>query len=404
MKKLMISLRHPGPCQNIFPVLDALCEKYEVSVLISDSAISYAKSWKGNLEKVLFYTVVLENGEYRFLNGFSHGYETACLEFRDDEMGQYNKLYKALYEFIEKENPDIVLRTTPVFYWGIDELLPKILTVQGKSERLRCYQECYCAGKALIDHENRVADTGCKSLAVVDECAAKYSTVSDTTVVGYLSSNSFFASDFYEKRRSGRRKLALCEQDKVFLYVASCIYDIEMELYHFRIFLNQAKCVQNQIKIYLKFHPRHSEIDRKQYMQLIHEIGCEVVILKEIDYEELLSFSDCMISLGSSVNIDAVNFVSFASSDDLKTSPFVSVYPYGDSVKKVMKRIFLTENYPAYDEDSCHVIVPENSYQFVFDEVICGNNFSQSLFMKYKKNKKNFSGVLSRFVDYLGKR
>lgn len=374
---------------------------FEVSLVLTDAAIKCAI--ENNIQKktVCTYIPAWQNEKLTFVKGLVHMKKVIRTEYADDETEKYRALYKALYDIVEIIDPEVVLRTTPVFGWGIDELIPSILRAQNKSERLRCYQECYCAGKALMDNENEIAMVGCGNMAVVDECAARHSAVPITIVTGYLNANCFSKNDYVVKRREARDQLGLMEKEKVFLYVASCIYDIHEELYHFNVFLKSVSHYKDSIKLFIKFHPRHTEADKETYQKCIEKSGCYIRVIENIDYRELLSFSDCMISLVSSVNIDAVNY--FSSNFECIKEPvsFVSIYPYGKRVTSVMKRIYNTEFYPACDEKGCHMIVDEADYSREIRQVIQGHACSQELIKKYKENKNNYVNAVGRFVEYL---
>ncbi len=401
MKKLLITLRHPGPCQNVFAVLDKLTEHFEVSLILTDAAINCAMEagvWKG---KVTIYIPIWKGESLSFSEGLQKKEKSPRMEFADDETEQYEVLYRALYQIVDMINPDVVLRTTPVFLWGVDELIPTVLKEQNKLERLRCYQECYCAGKALTENENKIARIGCESLAVVDVCAARHSVVPRTTVVGYLNVNHLTKGDYVQNRKRARDKMAITDSDNAFLYVASSIYDLKTELFHFKVFLNCARKYEDEIKIFLKFHPRHNTESKEMYRLAVLESGCQIYIIEDMEYKGLLAFSDCMISLGSSVNIDAVNYLSFNIGMMKDPPSFVSVYPYGKDVARVMKKIYNTDFYPPYDKNGCHIIVDENNYDQIFEAVIQGWACSDDVLKKYENNGKSNVDAIDGFINYL---
>ena len=357
-------------------------------------------AFEQNMEGVTVYCPVREMGKLKFVER-NRASDFPRTEFEDNEISQYAELYQAMYSLTEKIDPDIVLRTTPVFLWGIDELMPVIMKRLNMSERLRCYQECYCAGKALSDGENEVASVGCGNMAVLDEMAAANSTVPNTVAIGYLNARQFQEHRFADRRRVSRKQLALNERDKAFLYVASCIYDIAEELYHFEVFLKQMTGLGDRVKLYLKFHPRHSETDRNKYAEAIDKSECSVTIIDQVEYLDLLAFPDCMVSLASSVNIDAVNYRSFYYEEAQKTFPFISIYPYGPRTASVLRKIYGTENYPSYDKEGYHLVVSEEAYVNEVEQVIREDEVLRGYEERYKKNHKNFVDSADRLIEYL---
>ena len=399
MKKILITLRHPGPADAICSILPELMKRYIVIFVLTDSAINFIKDkYKKYFDKIQVYipSTKLENGFVKYENNI----KSCCCEFDGVDTKKLHILYTNLKELVNRLNPDIALRTTPALKWGVDELLPRVMKELGKYDRLRCYQEYYGSGRALNDRENEIACVGCKSFATVDEIAKNIKDYAkkSVTVVGWMNQGQFSKYKNYNDARNLFRIKNNIVNDFCILYCTIATEQLEKELKHYIFFLETIKKSNKTKKIFCKFHPRNSSKEIKEYIKITKEIGIPVHFLFKERYDEILSFSDVLVSATSAVNIDCIEY-QVLRSNRLET---ICIYTKGELTTSFFKKAIEKEILPTHKEGSGILIVSEQTYNNVFDKIQNNTEYYSYLYEEAKKLYKNdYNKVKDNFINYL---
>lgn len=399
MKKLVITLRHPGPADAICSVMPHLLEEYKVIFILTDSAINFMKKkYNEYLNKVQVYipSSSLKKGFVKYNSSI----KSCCCEFEGEEIEELEILYNNLKELIKRINPDIALRTTPALKWGIDELLPRVMKELNKYEKLRCYQEYYGSGRAIKDFENPVAKVGCKSFATVDDIAKniKEYKEKDVKTIGWMNQGQFYKYNNYNDARNNFRKNYGLDNDFCILYCTIATNQIEKELQHFKYFLNAIKKSNNANKVFCKFHPRNTQEEIEKYINLVNESGIQVKFLYDEKYDEILSFPDVLVSATSAVNIDCLEY-QMLNLDKINT---FCVYSEGALTKSFFMKAIEKETLPTHQNGSGNIIVNEETYNNIFDNIQNDKIKYNYLYNEAEKlYKTDYNIVKNNFFNYL---
>lgn len=352
--KILISVRHPGPAQAVIPVLKWIDREYEeVITVLSGKATEFVKS--------NFYEDMDERTVYLFSNGewikkqfdITSVSEELC-EYDSTESEEFEHLVEAMAEILKEEQPDVILRTTPAIDFGTDEAITIATDRLGMSDRLRCYQECYDCGQLL--------DNLTYPVAVVDKIAKERMERRGigAVVAGWMLQGVFAKYRDYDVSRSGARaRMGLAENDTAYLYCMIASGDFEAEKRHFKFFLDSI----GDRRFWILFHPRNTKQQKDEYLSMAANLDYQVV--KEMERDEILSFSDMIISLGSAINIDAIQYQIYCRCEKMNT---VSVYTYGDVTRSVFRRVFGEDSQPFSEENRGSVIVDETNYDMIFED------------------------------------
>ncbi|MBR6504162.1 MAG: hypothetical protein IKT41_00275 [Clostridia bacterium] len=399
MKKLLITLRHPGPADAICSVLPHLLKQYRIIFILTDSAIKFMKKKYFNyLDKVQVYipSNTLNEG---FIN-YSEEVKSCSCEFEGEQINELNILYSNLKQLVKTIQPDIALRTTPALKWGIDELLPRVMKELNQYDKLRCYQEYYGSGRAIKDNENLVANVGCKSFATVDDIAKNIKDYKekDVKTIGWMNQGQFFGFKSYTDARNNFRKNNGIMNEFCILYCTIATNQIEKELQHFTYFLNAIKKSNNSSKVFCKFHPRNTKEEIEKYINVANNNKIKVEFLYNEQYDEILSFPDVLVSATSAVNIDCLEY-QMLNLDNINT---VCVYSDGELTKSFFLKAIEKETLPTHQNGSGNVIVNEVTYNNIFDEIQNNKVYYNYLYNEAEKLYKNdYNIVKNNFFNYL---
>lgn len=399
MKKLLVTLRHPGPADAICSVLPELIERYNVIFVLTDSAIEFVKNkYKEYFNKIKIYIpdTKLEKGFIEYNN-----ITKSCrCEFEEYEIENLNILYLNLKKLIKDINPDIALRTTPALKWGIDELLPRVMKELERYEGLKCYQEYYGSGRALNDGENEIANIGCNSLATVDEIAKNMNEYKEKRIinVGWMNQGQFLNYNNYNEARKLFRTRNNIQNEFCILYCTIATGQIKKEIQHYKLFLNSIKKSNNFKKTFCKFHPRNTESEIKQYIELTNKMKMQVEFLYKENYEEILAFSDILVSATSAVNIDCMEY-QVLKANEINT---ICIYTIGRLTSSFFQKAIGKNTLPTHKEGTGNLIVDESTYDDIFDKIQNNIINCDYLYNEARKiYKKDFNNVKTNFISYL---
>ena len=399
MKKLLVTLRHPGPADAICSLLPELIKKYNVIFILTDSAIEFVKNkYKECFEKITVYIpeTELKKGFVEYNNKI----KSCSCEFEEYETENLNMLYLNLRKLVKIINPDIALRTTPALKWGIDELLPRVMKELKEYDKLKCYQEYYGSGRALNDGENEIANVGCKSFATVDEIAKNMDEYKGKKVitVGWMNQGQFFNYNNYDKARDLFRKRNSIENNFCILYCTIATEQIEKEIQHYKLFLENMKKDRNSKKIFCKFHPRNTKGEIKQYIDITKKMKMKVEFLYKENYDEILAFSDILVSATSAVNIDCLEY-QVLKANKINT---ICIYTTGKLTTSFFKKAIGKNILPTHKKGSGNLIVNEITYDNIFEKIQNNRINYNYLYDEAKKiYKKDFKIVKDNFINYL---
>lgn len=391
MERLLITLRHPGPTQVIASILSTLQKRYKkVAVVASDTAlILIQERFNRYIHGIdLYYS---RNGAWQILS-------ENCLDrvpVRGDNLefeSQYDEGYKNLVfsfsKLLKEYNPDIVLRTTPAMKWGIDEALVEACKKSGINCSYRCYQEYYGCGINLESFPYAVATIDKYAQALLREKEVK------SIVTGWLNQTVFKEYRPYEEARAQTRaQLGLKEIDIAILYCTVASGNIDAELKHFYLFLQSVKSP----RIYIKFHPRNTEYERRSYM--VQAINKECICVDMFSIDGVLAFPDFTVSVASAINLDMLEYQVMAQLPVLKC---VSVFTKGILTESILLSAIGEKSIPISQSGMGSLIVDEYNYENIFN---C--SIEQQKVWLYECAKRIFDvsaeKSINRFLKYLEK-
>lgn len=385
--KILITLRHPGPAQAIIPAIKWLDKYYnQIILIISDEIFSFIRinyrqdisgrevyiNIKGFWQKILFDDLDDNHvGDRNFIDG---------------RMGDFKSLINEMEYILNKEEPDMILRTTPAIGQGIDEAVTFAAEHLGILNKLRCFQECYDCGRYLEKLINPVA--------VVDLIAKEKMQAKGIkcTVVGWLLHGTFCKYKNYRLvRKETRKRLKLKDTDKVYMYCMIASGNFEIEKQHFRLFLNAI----GQKKFWILFHPRNTTEEKNNYLSMVRNMNYQLAT--HMKREEILAFPDFIVSLGSAINIDALQYQIYSGCTTTET---VSVYTSGELTSKIFKKIFKEETQPFCEVNRGSIVADETNYYQIMDESIEIDR--KSLFSQASMVfGGNYQKIQNNFIEYL---
>lgn len=184
-----------------------------------------------------------------------------------------------------------------------------------------------------------------------------------------------------------QKKLGISDAECVVLYSFGASKSFELELEHFITVLNR----MNTCKIYYKFHPRNTEIQRK----IIQEASKDRAILlpEPFPYDEAISFPDFILSIASALNQDSLQYQIECNKDTFHT---ISVYTNGEISSAVLISTIGVSKLPHTQEGMGSLIINEETISDnTFDcENVCRNRL-------FSEAKQRFGISESERVDNL---
>lgn len=366
MKKILITLRHPGPVQSIAAVLPYLAKHYNVTVVATDAGLStLIMRFREQIDNIQIY--YLYHNQWKLYSKQCEDWKKADKAEFDWEDAKLNQLRNKLAELIEFIHPDVVLRTTPTIKMGIDEIVADVCGRISLDIRCLCYQEDYGCGINLGSVPNPVAVVDRHAQNMLEEVAI------NSVVVGWLGQNIYQYYTPYNVARSlARQKLGIYDYECVILYSLGASRSFELDLEHFKTVLNQiSKC-----KIYYKFHPRNTANQRR----LIQDVAKDKAIMlpETISYDEAISFPDFILSVASALNQDSLQYQIECHEEKLNT---ISVYTKGTISSGILISTIGVSELPHIRDGMGSVIINEENISdnaFTFESVHPERLFSEA--------------------------
>lgn len=385
--KILITIRHPGPAQAILSVLTDICDIFDKVIVIASGIakvllLDYIRSHICNIQ------ILIYNG-----SGFEKTTSIQMHEVAGDDSIEYETendpgfiaLIDDIKSILKKEEPDVLLRTTPAILYGIDEALSQAAFLLHQSDRLRCYQDDYACGMLLDKIECPIA--------TIDEMAKKILKEKglNSIIVGRLDIFQYQNMTPYKiARKVARKKLGIGKSEQVYLYCTVCTGNIEVELKHFASFLAN----MNGKKVYIKFHPRNTLSEKKRYLECMQD-NC--VVVENVSKEEIMAFSDYVISPASAINIDVLLYQIYSNALRVDT---ISVYTYGDLTTEILKKTLGISEHPLQKMRRGCVFVNENNYSDITcrGEVINRFKYFKEASLMFYNSREDCK---ARFINYL---
>lgn len=380
--KILVTLRHPGPVAAIMEIVRELQNKgIEVILILSDSALQIVqKMYLKYVDGIAFY--YFDNDWTKDTLSNVERIQVGCTEFESMDSKEFMSFKEKLAEIINMEKPDIILRTTTALKYGVDEAITSAANEMGLGKKIRCYQEIYDCGMDLEQIEGPIA--------VVDEIAKERLSKRNvkSVPIGWMNQVSFSQyGDFESVRELIRQEMQISSDEFVVLYCCTASGNDKAEENHFE---NVVKHLGNK-KIYVKFHPRNSEQYRKRIMHISQKYGVEEA--GDLKMEEALSFADVIISPGSVINLDCLQYQIVSGIKEIKT---YSVFVNDDNVKRIMNDVFGTESQPYMETNMGSVSLDSFDELESLEEIIRKQKsqlYSEAMKMfgtDLKKTKENF--------------
>lgn len=372
LKKLLITLRHPGPSSAICSVMEHLVKEFDVYLVISDAAIPFIKerhSWI--LEKTKVYIPAAAQ-TIEFIPYTDQESQVSC-EFKSSDYRSINEVKDALCILLNQIRPDIILRTTPAYDIGIDEIIFTAAKQLRLPVTLKCYQESVGVGKCFMNNEHEIASAGCIDAAVISREAEDLFFLKEikTILVGDVLGDCWYArNDFSENRQKARDKLDIDLKDYCVLYVASKIDDECAEHLLFQVFLSSMVQAEGIDHIFLKFHPRHTELDKEQYYKICKEANLKIIDIYKLEYIECLAVANLIISIASNMNIEAIQYSASSKTGMLSENDIASGYLYGPAVRKIIQDSCGVPYLPIHKQGNIHYILSDQGFAGKMKEIV----------------------------------
>lgn len=352
--KLLITLRHPGPLQAIAAILPELRNSFpEVIFVITDAALEIAQNRFGKqIEGLSVYYYDSGRWKKKAVTQDKRILQSGITEFEGIEEKGFRQMINDMKVILEKENPDIVLRTTPAMKYGVDEAVGRAAAEQNILSRMRCYQEIYDCGIDLTEMKTPIG--------VVDLKAAKRLRHQgiDSFVVGWMNQMIFETYDSYELVRTRTRaRLGLEDVDRAIVYCMVASGNFQSESNHFRHFLEQIGLVC--VRVFVRFHPRNSDEYRHHFLNMAKAARVEIAMTDQLSMEQILAFPDFIISAGSTMNLDSLQYQMVSGVEQLKT---LSIYTRDKETKAVLHTALGVETQPYMEEGMGSLILDGAGY------------------------------------------
>jgi len=197
--------------------------------------------------------------------------------------------------------PDIVLRTTPAYGFGVDEAIGCALEPEIP---MFCLQDHYGLGRDLARVERMGVTDG-----LARDCAPE-GAASRVDVLGWLSHERFLKAEPWRSARDvGRAKLGLRPGDLAVCYV--CINEVEPMSGREDIaaFLDAASTISAPSRWSVRPHPAMSAAEARWCARAAHESGLNILDTTRLGSErEWLSAFDLLVSPASIMLVDALAF------------------------------------------------------------------------------------------------
>ena len=344
MKRILITLRHPGPVQSIAAVLPYLVKHYEVMIIATDTGLSTLIMRFGDQIEGIKVFYLCQN-QWKIFSKRCEDWKNAdILEF-EYEVLKFDLLRDKLVELIQAVRPDVVLRTTPAIKIGIDEIIVEVCSRISSDIRCLCYQEDYGCGIDLERMQNPIAVVDIHAQQMLKRASI------NSVVVGCLGQSIYKKYKPYCVARSlARGKLGIRDDECVVLYSIGASRSFELELEHFTTMLNR----MNTHKVYYKFHPRNTDAQRKMIQDVSKE---RAIMLPEFfPYEETISFPDFILSIASALNQDSLQYQIECNEVELHT---ISVYTKGKISSAVLLSTLGVSELPHLQEGMGSIIINE---------------------------------------------
>ncbi|GMQ55730.1 hypothetical protein AN1V17_01220 [Vallitalea sediminicola] len=374
MKKLLVTIRHPGPADAILTIIPKLNEVFSITMIVTDCAIDILKQRFPRYLKE--YTIYFPG---KSIEGkFSKEIETSHFktEFDSSEKNEYENFYKMVLELVDYINPDVALRTTPAYKWGIDEIIPRAMKEIGKYDNSFCFQEYYGVGKGMNNYENEVAIYKAKNLFTVDRSSAKFlhKRGIEAISVGWISHIKFQKMELFQSlRKKSREKIGIKDEKFIMYCVVNC-GEIIQEVNHFEkllICLEEISQNEDNIKILIKFHPRNSKEEIKLYKKRAQKYNVQVVDVGiSLDYYEILTLPDIIYSAASNMNIDLLAYQYAHEKYEDIAKHVMSVYSNDNFTKHIIHKATGNHIIPSHTDKGGHVLVNDENMKSVFKKLI----------------------------------
>ena len=340
--KILITLRHPGPVAAVMEFVQTIDQKMEIIFVLSDAALQ--------LMQDRYHKILKRHSFYYFQNEWLKETKTDIAkeqrgktEFNSMKEQGFCKLQQEMKQIILQESPDIILRTTPALKFGVDEAITSAANEIGSGKKIRCYQEIYDCGMDL--EQIKVP------IAVVDEIAKMrlQKRKVEAIPIGWMNQSSFQGYPNYcLVREQIRNKLGISEQETVIIYCTVASGNDKAEKKHFQ---GVAKHKGNR-RMYLKFHPRNAEVYKREMLKIANQYG--VAEAKNFEMEEVLAVADVIISSGSAIQFDCLQYQVISKIDVLKTN---SVFVVDANTKEIMQTVFQCDIQPYMEEGMGSIIL-----------------------------------------------
>lgn len=382
MKKLLITVRHPGPTQAIIPMIPILCKEYDVLILACYSSLNIMReryAFVFRFARIVF----LSDGIWHTANHIINDKLIAdAVEYTSSSDSDYIQLINKIRDLISKERIDIALRTTPSMHYGVDEALPEACAMNNIP--CFCYQDDYGCGIELDKVKNRIA--------VVDEKAGEL-LQKPYCVVGWLNQSLFKHFNSYSvSRKNARQKIQFDSEHVVVLYCMTASSNDACEFSHFRDIINGD--LSTHCKLLYKFHPRNSPDYRAEIRKIAK--GNAEELENSLFYDEIISLPDYIVSPGSIINQDSLQYQIESKVSELKT---LSIYTKGIITSQIINSACGLDNIPRMNNGMGSMIVPEN---MCFKHIESTYNNRERLF---EESKSRFDldekERIQRFLTYL---
>lgn len=394
MDKLLITLRHPGPADAILASMPELSKNFSISMIVTDSAINILKErFPQYLEKYNIYFP----GKF-IEDGFSTEIITDHFktEFKPTENVEYEQFYNAVLKLVKVINPDISLRTTPAYNWGIDEIMPRIMKDIDKYDYTFCFQEYYGVGKALSNFENSIASLSAKNLLTVDKASVNFLQERGIKAIdiGWISHKKFKYIDKFDEVRKKVRKRFKLENHKVIMYSVVCCGSILAEVNHFEKFvkcMEKITIINNNITLLIKYHPRNNIDEIKLYRDIIQKYNVRFTeVDSKISYNEILTLPDIIYSAASNMNIDLLAYQYANDIYEDISKHVISVYSYDNFTRDILNNATGKSIIPSHTNNGGHVLVNDENMKMTFEKILSDEGtFKKSTRTAYD----NFNGM-----------
>lgn len=378
MNKILLTTRDPGPTIFLCEILRNLSEKFEVHLVVNSSMKDFISTRYPHIlkiKKLKIIEVILRNKVPKLIT-----------------------LENFLFNLFKNNEYSMIIRTTPAYGIGIDEIVSTVAYEAGFRGEVVVIQDFYGVGNILNDNEHKHYKKGGTHLLTVDELSK---TTEEKTFQGKVYNTGWINHEeflYQHKSLNKKEKLKAIYKKKkhIILYACSAVDDLS-DIYVYEKVIMALERLDIEYLLIVKFHPKFDRRIKSLYKKKNENILFSDEL--QYNYNDYLIISDLLISIGSMMNIDSMAYVSCFKE---KSANFTISFFIRDSITdSVIKRGLGNINIPIFKEDNGSIISDISSLENKIYRGLNDHLYRDKIHTQSNKIYKPKQGIKNKIIKIL---